>query len=87
MRILGWVLGGLFLTDGVLALTKRQELIKWTNSRIGKRLPGRVEDKLKKATNVNDTALTMMGINNLIAGAGMVLVASLVGLRRRAMAK
>lgn len=84
MRILGWVLGGLFLTDGLLSIIAKRDLIKVVNTSMGKRLPNRVENKLRKATDVNTTALTAKGIHNLVAGTGMVLIASLIGMRRAA---
>jgi hypothetical protein len=83
MRYVGWVLGGLFLVDGLLGLIGKKDLVKRFNSTVGKRLPDPVEDKLNKATDINDTAITAMGINNLIAGVGMVLVATLTGGRRK----
>ncbi|HEY3376927.1 MAG TPA: hypothetical protein VGL77_05470 [Armatimonadota bacterium] len=82
MRYLGLFLGGLFLTDGLLSIIGRKDLVERLNRSVGKRLPDPVNKTLKKATDVNDTALTALGINNLIAGAGMVLVSSLVGLGR-----
>jgi cytoplasmic iron level regulating protein YaaA (DUF328/UPF0246 family) len=87
MRYLGWVLGGLFLTDGLLGLIGKRDLIKRLNSSVGKKLPSKVGNTLNQATNINDTAVKAMGINNVIAGAGMVLVATLTGLRRRRMAQ
>ena len=79
MRILGWVLGALFLTDGLLALINKRPLLKEVNLNVGRSLPEPVGKTLKKASDVNETARAAMGINNLIAGAGMVLVASLIG--------
>lgn len=82
MRYVGWILGGLFLADGLLSLIGKRDLVARVNSAVGKKLPGKVEAKLNKATDVSDTALSMMGINNLIAGVGMVLVSTLTGRRR-----
>lgn len=82
MRYVGWVLGGLFLVDGLFALIGKRDLLKWANTAVGKRLPNPVEKTLKKATHVNNTTLTTMGINNLVAGAGMLLVSTLTGLSR-----
>lgn len=87
MRFLGLALGGLFLTDGLLSVIGKKALIKRINSKVGKRLPNKMESKLVKATDVNNTAVTAMGINNIIAGAGMVLVATLVGLGKARQAK
>jgi hypothetical protein len=84
MRILGWLLGGLLLTDGLLSLIGKRDLVCQLNSAVGNRLPAPVGETLKKATDVNPTALTAMGINNLVAGTGMVLVSTLIGLSRLA---
>jgi len=79
MRIFGWVLGGLFLVDGVLALAAKRDVMKVVNVAIGRKLPHPVSKTLRKVTDVNDTALRAMGINNVLAGAGMLVLSTLVG--------
>jgi len=83
MRIFGWIFGGLFLLDGMLALIGKRALVKRLDTRIGRRLPARIGRKLHRATALNNTAVTAWGINNVLAGVGMLLVAALVGLGRR----
>ncbi len=80
MRYLGWSLGGLFLVDGLFSLLGKRDLIKMLNSSLGNKLPKPINKSLKKATNVNDSAFTAMGINNLIAGLGLLVVSTLSGL-------
>ncbi len=79
MRYVGWTLGGLFLVDGLLALIGKQDFVKLISNTVGKKLPAPVTKTLKRAGSVNDTAMTGMAINNVIAGTGMVLVATLAG--------
>lgn len=83
MRYVGWILGGVYLLDGILALSRKRAMVKKVGATVMKRLPDRMERTVKRMTNVNDTAMTAMGINNIIAGTGMVLVASLVGAGRK----
>jgi hypothetical protein len=82
MRYVGWTLGGLFLVDGLVALFGKQDFIKLLSEKMGKKLPAPVHKTLKRASSVNDTAMAGMAINNVIAGTGMVLVATLSGGRR-----
>ena len=81
MRVFGWILGGLFLAEGVMSLVWKKDLVVRLNAAVGKKLPDPVEKTLKKATDMNSTAIKAQGINNLIAGAGMVLVSTLLGLK------
>lgn len=82
MRIFGWLLGGLLLADGILAIMKKRDLIKTVTHKVGDKLPSPLSRTLRKATDINDTARKAMAINNLLAGMGMLLVSTLTGWHR-----
>ena len=83
MRVFGWVLGGVLLAKGVLALVLKRDHIKAVNSTVWRRLPQPMSKTLVQASDVNDVALRAMGINNVLAGAGLLAVATLLRGRHR----
>ena len=85
MGKVGWILGGLYAVDGLIALVGGRRVMKWADRRFGRRLPSKWAHLLKQGTNVKPGVLTAWGINNLLAGMGMLAVTMLV--RRRATAQ
>ncbi|MHB9132083.1 MAG: hypothetical protein ACYDBB_13495 [Armatimonadota bacterium] len=79
MRYVGWVLGGLFLVDGLVAVVGKRDWMRKVNSAVGSVLPHDAKHAMMKAANVSDEATMAMGINNLIAGTSLVLVSALTG--------
>ncbi|GEM_PF-6067416 len=75
MRKLGWILGGLFLLDGLVALIGGKRSVKWMDTRLSKRLPRRLGRTLHQAGKADRRVLRAWGINQIIAGIGMTLAA------------
>lgn len=82
MKKLGWLLGGIYLVNGIIDLFGGEKAMKWMRSVMAKRLPSPVGHGLRKMTDLNPTALRTMGILNLLGGVGMVLVTATAGARR-----
>jgi hypothetical protein len=76
MRYIGLVLGGLFLADGLLSLVRKQPLLRVVSESAGDNIPRRAQRSIEKATDMNGHAMMAQGINNTIAGAGMLLLAT-----------
>lgn len=75
MRKIGWILGGLFLLDGLIALIGGMRSVKWMDTRLSKRLPKRLGKTLHEASKADRRVLRAWGVNQLIAGVGMTLAA------------
>lgn len=85
MRLFGRVLGALYLLDGLLAVFGGKRAVDWFNATIGRYLPKGMQQRMVHVTDVNRSAITAMGIGNVIAGAGMFLAASAGAGKQRGM--
>ncbi|MHB9023170.1 MAG: hypothetical protein ACYC7E_03210 [Armatimonadota bacterium] len=81
MRIFGWMFGSLLLADGLSTLIGGPKLMRRFDSAVRKSMPAPVSKVVHSTVNVNGTAMTVMGVSNLLAGMGMVLTAMLTGRR------
>lgn len=75
MRRLGWILGGLFLLDGLVALIGGRRSVKWANAKLSRRLPRSLGKTLREATHADKRVIRAWGINQVIAGIGMTMPA------------
>jgi len=86
MKKLGWILGGIYLVNGIIDLVGGKHAMKWMHHKMARKLPHPVGKALKRMTEVNPVALRTMGILNLVGGTGLVLataVAAGLPMRRR----
>jgi hypothetical protein len=74
MRTLGWALGGFFLLDALVDLLGGEGAMRGLRRGLADRLPAPVGHALADMTDVNPTALRTMGVLNLLAGVGLVLL-------------
>jgi hypothetical protein len=81
MRMFGWVLGGIYVIDGVLGLVMKANRIRKMQHTMWKRVPSKIGRTMEKATAMNDVTLKAWAINNLIAGLGLVTISTLAGRR------
>ena len=81
MRNLGWILGGLFLADGIIALVGGPRIMKWSYQKFGKKAPKRLARQMKEAQDIAPGMMGAWGINNVLAGLGMLALTLLLGHR------
>jgi len=86
MRNWGWILGGLFVADGIIALTGGRRMMKWSYDKFGKKTHGRLAGALKEGAHMQPGVLKAWGVNNMLAGMGMLALALLSQRRRRVQA-
>lgn len=72
MRHWGWILGGLFVVDGIIALVGGPRLLKWSYTKYGKKVPKHLAHQLKEAQNLGPAMTGAWGVNNVVAGLGML---------------
>jgi hypothetical protein len=72
--MVGWILGGLYALDGLAALVGGRKASRWLARTVGRKLPR----KMRGVFHMGDTATRTWGVNNLLAGLGMLVVATLV---------
>jgi len=77
MRLFGLILGGLFVADGAIALVGGRRIMKWSYEKFGKKTNGRLARTLKHGARVEPGMLTAWGINNMLAGMGMLALTML----------
>jgi len=83
MRNWGWILGGLFVADGIIALVGGPRLLKWSYKKYGKQAPKHLARQLKEAQDLGPAMTGAWGVNNVVAGLGM-LALTLLSQRRPA---
>ncbi|HOS43394.1 MAG TPA: hypothetical protein PK794_06870 [Armatimonadota bacterium] len=74
MRMVGWVLGGLYALDGLVALVGGRRATRWADRAVGSKLPRRV----RRVLHMGDLLTRTWGANNLLAGLGLLAVAALL---------
>lgn len=82
MRFFGWIFGGYLLLGGAVALLAKPAQIQKMGNAVSKKLPKSMARMYRRAISVNDDAMKMMGAGSVLAGAGMLLVSTLIGRRR-----
>jgi hypothetical protein len=71
----------LYVADGLIALIGRRKALKWMDSTVTPRMPRNWRGTMHELADMDDRMLSMLGINQVLAGAGLLL-ASLAASRR-----
>jgi hypothetical protein len=79
VRYAGWIIGGMYILDGLVSLLGGHRAIQWTKSNLGPSLPASWNRVLDEMDTADESLITTWGINNLIAGVSIVLVTSFTG--------
>ncbi|MHB0937080.1 MAG: hypothetical protein ACYC6A_11895 [Armatimonadota bacterium] len=74
MRKWGWILGGLFVADGVIALVSGRRILNWAEKKARKLPRGRLAKLMKQGRQIQPGMLKAWGINNVLAGLGMLAI-------------
>jgi hypothetical protein len=83
MRSLGWILGGLYALDGLVALLRGEQVMQWADRSLAPKLPARWARMVKQSKPLEPALIRAWGVNNLLAGLGMLLVATSMRSRMR----
>lgn len=81
MRYLGWILGGLWMADGITAVAARRSAWQWTRRALAPKLAGKGVPKDEAV--IEQRMVLAMGITNILAGAGMAALASTLGRKKK----
>ena len=79
MRYLGWIISGIgsmFALNGLITLVGGKQILRWAERRMPRGSRPRWGSTIRHSALMQPGMLTALGINNLLAGLGMLIAVS-----------